>query len=178
MSQADSRTRSISWLAVVNQGLFLLILLFLFHRVAGSMLAALIAVILLMVWLRWMRTLLLAPYRRGFRLVHEQKFADAAVAFDQGHRFFARFWWLDMFRTFLLLSPSRMGYRELGLTNLGYAYIRAGERDKAQSTYEQLQREFPHSRAAKMALDRLAKGWPEAGLRDEPQTEAPIDEPR
>jgi tetratricopeptide (TPR) repeat protein len=156
MSQSDPRSRSISLFAVANQGLFLVIVGFVIFKLTQSALAGIGAAVLLIVWLRWIRSILLKPFRQGIRLIGEEKFTEAATAFERGHHFFEQFAVLDMFRAILLLSPSRMGYRELALTNLGYAYLRAGEREKAKSTYERLQSEYPHSRAANVALRQLA----------------------
>ncbi len=156
MSQSDPRSRSILWFAVANQALFLVVVSVIIWRLTGSLWIGLAGWALVAVWLRWIRSILLAPYRQGLRLIEEERFNEAAAAFEQGYRFFERFSFVDTFRAILLLSPSRMGYRELGLTNLGYAYLRAGEREKAKGAFERLQREFPHSRAAGVGLRQLA----------------------
>lgn len=171
MSQSDPRSRTISWFAVANQGLFLVVVIYVISQLTQSLLAGIAVAVFLTIWLRWLRSILLRPYRQGIRLIEEGRFSEAATSFEKGHQFFEQFAILDMFRGILLLSPSRMGYRELALTNLGYAYVRAGEREKAKATYERLRSEFPHSRAAKAALRQLA------GEAKSPESEPRAGEP-
>jgi tetratricopeptide (TPR) repeat protein len=92
---------------------------------------------------------------RGLRLLRAQRFEDAIGAFEQNLALFNRHPNLDKWRSLILLSSSRYGYREMTLLNLGYAAAQMRQGARAEQYYERVLELNPRNGAAISALNLL-----------------------
>lgn len=95
----------------------------------------------------------LTPYQiKGMRLVKWGEYQAAIDSFEKSYASFARYPWLDKYRSILLLSSSKMSYREMALCNLGFCYGMIGDGAKAKAYYQQALEEFPCCMVAETTL--------------------------
>ncbi len=94
-------------------------------------------------------------HRQGIRLVHQQQFKEAISCFLQSYEFFERHHWLDNYRAIIILSPSNISYREMGLANMAFCYSQIGDGAKARKYYELCLTLFPKSRLALAAIKMM-----------------------
>jgi tetratricopeptide (TPR) repeat protein len=99
-----------------------------------------------------LRHILPAAHRRGIALFKKQDYKTAIPEFQKSYDFFFRHQWIDHLRYLVLLSSSRIGYREMSLLNIAYCYGQIGEGAKSRQYYEKTLTEFPKSEIAKAAL--------------------------
>ena len=81
-------------------------------------------------------------HRRGIKLVKAGAYADAIPAFEQSYAFFSNHQWLDSKRYLVLLSSSKISYREMALISIAVSYGQLGEGAKSKEYYEKTLKEF------------------------------------
>jgi hypothetical protein len=94
-------------------------------------------------------------HRRGVRLVMAGHFPDAITCFEKSYVFFTKYPWLDTMRYGVLLSSSKMPYREMALVNIAFAYGQLGEGATSKAYYERALTEFPGSILAQTSLNMI-----------------------
>jgi tetratricopeptide (TPR) repeat protein len=154
MSSQLPVAKQIAWVSVIPQILILLCLIvaadrlnFDFPAVAGSV--AYLALSLLL------RRLIAYRQRRGMRLLQMEKFAEAIPQFQASYDFFTKHQWIDRWRYVVLLSSSRITFREMALVNMAFCFGQMGDGKMARELYEKTLREFPDSKMASSALRLL-----------------------
>jgi len=103
-----------------------------------------------------LRRLIPRHHRRGIRLLKENKFDKARAEFEKSYEFFTRNAWVDDSRYLVLLSSTKICYREMALLNIAYCYGQAGDGKRSKDSYEQTLEEFPESEIAKASLRMFA----------------------
>jgi len=154
MSSQLPVAKQIAWVSVIPQILILLGLIvaadrlnFDFPAVAGSV--AYLALSLLL------RRLVAHQQRRGMRLLQMEQFAEAIPQFQASYDFFTKHQWIDRWRYVVLLSSSRITFREMALVNMAFCFGQMGDGKMARELYEKTLREFPDSKMASSALRML-----------------------
>jgi tetratricopeptide (TPR) repeat protein len=102
-----------------------------------------------------LRYTLMRHHMRGLRLLRAQRFEEAIQAFEQNLAIFDRHPNLDKWRSLILLSSSRYGYREMTLLNLGYAAAQMRQGPRAEQYYQRVLELNPRNGAAFSALNLL-----------------------
>lgn len=99
--------------------------------------------------------LVAADHRKGIRLLQSKKYDQAVRSFERSYEFFSRHLWIDRNRALVMVSPSRISYREMALLNIAFCYGQLGKRMQAIEYYQRTLQEFPRSEVAKAALAML-----------------------
>ena len=94
-------------------------------------------------------------HRKGLSLYKENRFIEGIDSFQKSYDFFDQNSYLDKYRYLLLLSSSKMGYKEMALNNIAFGYSQIGDGKKAKEYYERLLIEFPKNGIAKAALKMI-----------------------
>lgn len=149
------------------------------RQIAWVSLIPQLAVMAILIWLAWMlglpepvlmgaaaylvlsvalRTAIARDHRKGMALVKRARFAEAIPYFEAAYRRFVRRPWLDRHRFILLLSSSRMSYKEIALCNIAFCHGQLGDGAKAREYYERALQESPGSAIATTALRFLDAG--------------------
>lgn len=102
-----------------------------------------------------LKTLIPKEHKKGIKNVKSGNFEEAILHFEKSYDFFNQFKWIDKFRYFVLLSSSRMSYKEMALTNIAFCYGQIGNGKKAKEYYERTLDEFPDSGLALSGLRLL-----------------------
>jgi len=84
-----------------------------------------------------------------------QNFKAAANAFQRSLEFFEKYPDLDQWRSIILLSTAKYGYKEMALTNLGFVYGRLNEPKKSEQYYRKALELNPNNVNAKTGLNLL-----------------------
>ena len=102
-----------------------------------------------------LRNLVAKNHRKGVNLVKQQKFADAIPYFQKSVDYFSKNAWVDKYRFLIILSSSKMSYREMGLCNIAFCYSQTGKGLKAKEFYQQILRDYPENGMATAGLNML-----------------------
>ena len=94
-------------------------------------------------------------HRTGMRLVNKKEFENAIPYFQKSYDFFSKYSWLDKYRYIMLLSSSKMCYREMSLTNIAFCYSQIGQGNKAIEYYNRTLEEYPENDMAKAAINLI-----------------------
>jgi tetratricopeptide (TPR) repeat protein len=158
------------WIRTIPFLLAILLLTAAFHavHVCPHWTCNLLAGVIVVVAYRYLiRYTLMRHHMKGLRLVRAQRFEEAIRAFEQNLAFFDRHPNLDKWRSLILLSSSRYGYREMTLLNLGYAAAQMRQGARSEQYYKRVLDLNPRNGAAIAALNLL-----NAKLED-PELQAP-----
>jgi hypothetical protein len=104
------------------------------------------------------RSLIPREHRRGIRLVRQGRYEEAIPAFENSLSFFTRHAWIDRLRAITMLSPSKMGYREMALCNKAFCHAQIGQGATATAIYQSVLAEYPDNLMAPAALRMLEAG--------------------
>jgi tetratricopeptide (TPR) repeat protein len=143
--------RSIAWIALIPQLLIVLLIIYIFSLLnlgEPTLLGGLTYLVISYV----LRTYVVIDFRKGMQLCKTHKFKEAIPHFEKSISFFKEKKWLDKYRYVLLLSSSKMTYREMSLCNIAFCYSQTGEPQQAKLYYENILREFPGNAIATAAL--------------------------
>lgn len=154
MSSQLPIVRQIAWISILPQ-LAVLIGIIAICRWLGAERFVLLAALVYLVLSIGVRNALTRHHRRGMRSFKEERFADAIPCFEQSYNFFTAEPWIDKWRYLVLLSSSRISYREMALLNMAFCYGQIGNGSKSLELYERTLREFPGSKMAEAALRLL-----------------------
>jgi tetratricopeptide (TPR) repeat protein len=91
-------------------------------------------------------------HRMGFSLLIQKNYEAAALAFQKSWDYFNKKTWLDNYRAILMLSASKISYREMALINRSLCYWHIGDTERALESYREVLSYFPNSKMAKDAI--------------------------
>jgi tetratricopeptide (TPR) repeat protein len=111
--------------------------------------------LLVVVYQYLVRFTVTAQHTRGQQLMKMQNFKAASHAFQRSLEFFEKYPDLDKWRSIILLSTAKYGYKEMALMNLGFAYGRLNEPKKAEQYYRKALEINPDNVNAKTGLNLL-----------------------
>ncbi|MCB0346934.1 MAG: tetratricopeptide repeat protein [Bdellovibrionales bacterium] len=94
-------------------------------------------------------------HRLGMSLLQRKNFEAAIKEFESSYEFFTERPWIDKYRSLVLVSPSRISYREMALVNIAFCYGQLRRQDKAKEFYKRTLAEFPGSQIALAGLTLL-----------------------
>ena len=159
MSSQLPIVRQIAWISVLPQLAILIGIIAICRRLNAERFVLLAALLYLAISVG-VRNALTRHHRRGMHLFKEERFADAIPCFERSYSFFTAHSWIDKWRYLILLSSSRISYREMALLNTAFCYAQIGNGSKSLELYERTLHEFPGSKLAETALRllRSAKG--------------------
>lgn len=97
------------------------------------------------------RAIVLRSHKKGMSSVKQGNFAGAIPHFQKSYDFFQTNGWIDKYR-YLILSSSKISFREMALNNIAFCYSQTGQGGLAEEYYLRTLREFPESGLATSAL--------------------------
>jgi tetratricopeptide (TPR) repeat protein len=103
-----------------------------------------------------LRFLALKDHNKAVKSLKAGEFQDAIPAFQSSYDFLNGYPWIDKYRYLILLSSSKISFREMALNNIAFCYSQSGEGEKAISYYKRMFAEYPDSDLAKAALNFIA----------------------
>jgi tetratricopeptide (TPR) repeat protein len=124
-------------------------------RLAGAADPLLFGVVIYTALALLLRKFIAREHRRGVRLARQGRHAEAIAHFGRSVDHFTAHPWIDRFRSIILLSASRMGYREMGLCNMAFCLAQTGEGEQALDRYRQVLREYPGNGLAIAGINLL-----------------------
>lgn len=154
MTSRTPIVRQIAWLSVVPQ-LAIMWLFMWFFSLADVQQAVLLGVLAYLALSMSLRFGIAKAHRRGISLFKRKQYAEAVPEFERSYDFFRRNKWMDDWRFLMLLSSSRISYREMALLNLAFCHSQAGNGLKAKECYQRALAEFPYSEMAKVSLKMI-----------------------
>jgi len=99
-------------------------------------------------------------HQRGMAYLENREFAEALNKFELSYHVFSRYRWIDKWRYIILLSSSRMCFKEMALLNMAYCKAQLGLEEKARELYKRTLAEFPASAMARAAIQVLNSPTP------------------
>jgi tetratricopeptide (TPR) repeat protein len=142
---------------VVAFALIIVVIYVLLRADTFSLLPLLIGAALYFLWSSLAQRLFLRDHRIGILFLRSGVYPQAIQAFERSEAQFAQLPWLDRFRWITLLSPSAIGYREMALNNIGYAYLQLGKYAQARASYQKLLEQFPDGITSQAAAGVIAR---------------------
>lgn len=91
-------------------------------------------------------------HEQGMMLVKQGKYLEAIPFFHKSYDFFRKYNWIDKYRYLIMLSSSKMSYKEMALNNIAFCYGQSENGMKSKEYYEKALQEFPESGVAQSAL--------------------------
>jgi tetratricopeptide (TPR) repeat protein len=146
--------RQTSWISVIPQISFMLILIFIYHKMNFEDPALYGAITYLTISMS-LRYFVPKSHREGLKLTKEHKFENAIPKFENSYKFFTQNNWIDKYRFITLLSSSKMNYREMALCNIAFCYSQIGNGEKSIEYYKKTLEEFPENGLAQTGLKML-----------------------
>jgi tetratricopeptide (TPR) repeat protein len=89
--------------------------------------------------------ILARAHKKGMQLIKQQKFNEAISWFEKSIISFTKNPWRDKYRYILLLSSSKMTYKEMDLCNIAFCYSQTNNGKMAKELYEKVLKEFPEN---------------------------------
>lgn len=154
MASETPTIRQTAWISVIPQFLFMGLLLLVFHQISSEN-AVLYGAVTYLSISYILRNFIPKSHRKGLSLYKENRFLEGIDSFQKSYDFFCQHNYLDKYRFLLLLSSSKMGYKEMALNNIAFGYSQIGDGKKAKEYYERLLIEFPKNGIAKAALKMI-----------------------
>lgn len=154
MASETPTIRQTAWISIIPQFLFMGLLLLLFHQISSEN-AVLYGAVTYLSVSYILRNFIPKSHRKGLSLYKENRFLEGIYSFQKSYDFFCQHNYLDKYRYLLLLSSSKMGYKEMALNNIAFGYSQIGDGKKAKEYYERLLLEFPKNGIAKAALKMI-----------------------
>lgn len=156
MASSKPIIRQVAWISLVPQLLIMIFLIFFFNLFIDPFHYALnIAMLFYLGASFLLRSMVPRNHRKGIRLFKSGDYTQAVSEFEKSYDFFMRHPWVDKYRFIVLLSSSRISYREMALVNVAFCYAQMGNGKKAIACYERALQQFPDSELAKSALKML-----------------------
>jgi len=146
--------KQIGWLSIIPQLMFLTLLIFIYYLfgIENYWLFGAITYLLISFTLR---NLIAREHRKGIICLRRQKYDEAIINFQKGYEFFNKYKWIDKYRYIILLSSTRITYREMALCNIAFIYGQIGDGVKSEYYYTMALNEFPDSMIAKSVLNMI-----------------------
>jgi len=147
--------RPISWIATIPQFIALFGAIGVGWAITNSTTGIVYGAAIYLSYSFGSRLLLARAHRRGIRLAHQHRFAEAIAEYEASYDFFSRHRWLDNYRSIFMMTPGAMSYREMALANIAFAYSQLGDGQKAIAYYRRTLDEFPENQIALAALKMM-----------------------
>lgn len=154
MSSTTPIIKQIAWVNFIPQAVYIALFFGLFYSL-GVKNPFVPAVLIWFALASALQNLVPREHRRGMALVKQGDYASAIEHFKNSYDYFTRNTWVDKYRSVVLLSISRISYREMALLNVAFCYSQTGEGEKAKEYYNRVLEEFPNSIMAQTALNML-----------------------
>lgn len=154
MAKGIPTIRTIAWVSLIPQMLLVLLIIYIYHlfNLSEPILFGCLTYLIISYTLR---TYVMSDFRKGMQLCKAHQFKDAIPFFEKNIKFLKDKRWLDKYRYILLLSSSKMTYREMSLCNIAFCYSQIGEAQHAKTYYENVAGEFPDNAIAIAALKMI-----------------------
>ena len=146
--------KQIAWISMLPQ-IGILFLIGLICYLCGTENPVFPAAAIYLVLSYMLRAAIAKDHQKGMHLVKKQEFAEAIPVFESSYMFFMDNPWVDEYRYVILLSSSRMCYREMALCNIAFCYTQIGEGRKAAEFYRQVLQNYPENGLAQAGLKVL-----------------------
>jgi len=146
--------RQISWVSIIPQLVIMGIIFIIWKllKVSDPFLNMLLTYLIISLCLRF---LIPRDHRNGMNLIKQEKFSEAIDFFKKSYDFFSRHNWIDKYRFVILLSSSKMCYKEMALANIAFCYGQIGNGLKSKEYYERTLQEYPDNGIAKAGLNLI-----------------------
>ena len=146
--------KQIGWLSIIPQLVLIAFIIFFLSllKISHPFLYGAIIYLLLSYTLR---NSIPYSHRKGISLTKRKKFQKAIPYFEKSYNFFNKYSWIDKYRYIILLSSSRISYKEMALINIAFSYSQINEGKKAILYYERTLKEFPDSEIARTSLNMI-----------------------
>jgi tetratricopeptide (TPR) repeat protein len=92
-------------------------------------------------------------HRKGMSFFKKALWYEALKEFEASYEFFSNNGWIDHYRSVILMSCTRMSYREMALLNQVFCHTQIGNGEKAKDIYKVTLEQFPDSQIAQAALN-------------------------
>jgi tetratricopeptide (TPR) repeat protein len=146
--------RQVAWISLFPQLLFMGLLIVGFYLL-GQQNFVQYGVLTYLVISMALRYFIPKDHRHGITLVKQKDFQGAIPYFKNSYEFFTKHSWLDKYRFIILLSSSKMSYKEMALNNIAFCYGQIGDGDKSIEYYHRTLTEYPDNEIAKAGLNLL-----------------------
>ena len=154
MTQPAPKIRSMNYLYLLCQMLFLLVLHIGFYY-SGSDEPALWAAMTYLVIAFSTRYFVPLDHRKGMRALRQGNYQQALVDFEKSFDFFSKHLWIDRFRMFTVFSVSKLCYREIAMVNKAFTLVCLDRKEEAKALYEACLNEYPKNNVAYYGLKML-----------------------
>lgn len=154
MSSNLPTVRQTNWVSIIPH-LFIMGLMIFFWYQINERKAFLYGAMTYLMTSYLLRSFIPKDHRNGIKKNHSGDFKGAILDFQKSYDFFSRYDWVDKYRFITLLSSSKMSYKEMALTNIGFCYSQIGEGENARQYYERTLKEFPQNGIAISALKMM-----------------------
>lgn len=147
--------KQIAWISIVPQLLVVIILISTLHilNVQDPIMVGAIMYLLISTGVRYMVPI---SHRKGVVALKKGDYESSLPYFRQSYDFFLKHKWLDKWRYLVLLSSSRISYKEMALLNIAFCYGQMKQGGEAKAAYERVLVDFPDSQMAIAALNMLS----------------------
>ncbi|WP_458627071.1 tetratricopeptide repeat protein [Winogradskyella sp. PC D3.3] len=143
-----------NWLSMIPQLIIMGIIILIWHKISPENVFLFSALTYLLISLS-LRNLIPHDHRKGIKNSNIGKFENAISDFEKSYAFFKKHKWIDNYRFIILLSSSKMAYKEMALANIAFCYSQIGNGIKSKAYYERTLKEYPENRIAKSALKMM-----------------------
>jgi len=154
MKQEIPVTKSINYLALVVQSIFLILLYFIFIQ-SGSDEPLLWSAMIYLVLAYGLRYFVPVDHRKGIRELKQGHYEAALDSFTKSFEFFSKHKWVDRFRALTIFSASKQSYREMAMINRAFTLVCLERKDEAKEYYENCLKEYPDNLIAEDALKMM-----------------------
>ncbi len=154
MAKGVPTFRSIAWVSLIPQMLIVVLIIYIYSIFNFSE-TILFGCLTYLIISYSLRTYVMRDFRKGMKLCKTHQFKKAIPYFEKTIDFLKERKWLDKYRYILLLSSSKMSYREMSLCNIAFCYSQIGEAQQAKAYYENVLMEFPDNVIATAALKMI-----------------------
>jgi hypothetical protein len=154
MKQDISITKSINYLAIFFQSIFLLLLYLLFIQ-SGSDEPLVWSAMIYLSLAYSLRYFVPVDHRKGLRELNAGHYEAALNSFSNSYEFFNRYKWIDKYRSLTVFSASSLTYREIALLCKAQILEHENQDEEAKACYEKCLKEFPGNKIALEALKML-----------------------
>jgi len=150
MTSKTPTVRQIAWISLLPQFAFVGVFILIYYLIGtGSYIVYGAWTYLVLSFV--CRSIVLRSHRKGMSKVKKGNLAEAIPHFQRSYDFFQTHNWLDKYR-YVILSSSRISYREMALNNIAFCYSQIGQGGLAEEYYLRTLQEFPGSGLATAAI--------------------------
>ena len=154
MKQEIPVAKSINYIALVLQSIFLILLYFIFVE-SGSDEPLLWSAMIYLVLAYGLRYFVPVDHRKGIRELKEGHYEAALNSFTKSFEFFSKHKWVDTFRAFTVFTTSKQSYREMAIVYKAFTLVCLERKEEAKEYYEDCLKEYPDNSMAYEVLKMM-----------------------